>query len=133
MNVAGIDHKEAATAVAQYLAAKFGQDNVRVNPEKRLTVIEVKQGEVWRAVLAVGSPPRPGRPGRDYFTALKGKKITITLHDGKETSGVLAGFNPYDLLLKGTTRHSIVLKHAITAVRPAEDEQDPFAEEKKGA
>lgn len=127
-----IDHKEAAIAVAQYLAAKFGQDNVRVNPEKRLTIIEVNQGGTWRAALAVGNPPRPGKGGRDFFGALKGKRIVITLHDGKETSGVLAGFGPYDLLLKGDTRHSIVLKHAITAVRPAEDEVDPFTPTEKG-
>ena len=59
--------------------------------------------------------------GPQFIPKLRGKKVIIRLASGGQPiTGVLEGYNAYEILIKTTKRQILVFKHAIAVIEPVD-------------
>ena len=66
--------------------------------------------------------PRPRKQtGPQFIPKLRGKKVTIRLvTGGQPITGILEGYNAYEILIKTVKGEILVFKHAIATMEPVE-------------
>ena len=61
----------------------------------------------------------PRQTGPHFIPKLRGKKVTIRLvSGGQPVTGILEGYNPYEILIKTVKGQILVFKHAIAVIEP---------------
>ena len=56
-----------------------------------------------------------------FIPKLKGKKVTIRLvTGGQPVTGIVEGYNPYEILIKTVKGQVLVFKHAIAVMEPVD-------------
>jgi RNA chaperone Hfq len=59
--------------------------------------------------------------GPHFIPKLRGKKVTIRLvSGGQPITGILEGYNPYEILIKTAKGEILVFKHAIAVMEPVD-------------
>jgi RNA chaperone Hfq len=65
--------------------------------------------------------PAPKQTGPHFIPKLRGKKVTIRLvTGGQPITGILEGYNAYEILIKTTKGQILVFKHAIAIIEPVD-------------
>jgi len=65
--------------------------------------------------------PAPKQTGPHFIPKLKGKKVTIRLvTGGQPVTGIVEGYNPYEILIQTTKGQVLVFKHAIAVIEPVD-------------
>ena len=65
--------------------------------------------------------PSPRQTGPHFIPKLKGKKVIIRLvSGGQPVTGIVEGYNPYEILIKTAKGQILVFKHAIAVLEPAD-------------
>lgn len=59
---------------------------------------------------------RPSWP--QFFPRLLGEKLMVRLMDGRPISGVLRGFNAYEIVMETNGKTLMIFKHAIAVIEP---------------
>jgi len=63
--------------------------------------------------------PAPKQTGPHFIPKLKGKKVTIRLvSGGQPITGILEGYNPYEILIQTAKGLFLVFKHTIAFMEP---------------
>lgn len=72
--------------------------------------------------------PRPRKQtGPQFIPKLKGKKVTIRLvTGGQPITGIVEGYNPYEILIKTAKGEILVFKHAIAVLEPVDLPKQEF-------
>jgi RNA chaperone Hfq len=71
-----------------------------------------------------GKPTAKASTSTEFIPTLKGKKVTIRLlSNGQPVTGVIEGYNPYELLLRNTKGLILVFKHAISTIEIVNEPQ----------
>ena len=72
--------------------------------------------------------PRPRKQtGPQFIPKLKGKKVTIRLATGGQPiTGIVEGYNPYEILIKTAKGQVLVFKHAIAVMEPVDMPKQEF-------
>jgi len=72
--------------------------------------------------------PRPRKQtGPQFIPKLKGKKVTIRLATGGQPiTGIVEGYNPYEILIKTAKGEILVFKHAIAVLEPVDLPKQEF-------
>ena len=64
---------------------------------------------------------------QQFIPKLKGKKVTIRLvSGGQPVTGIIEGYNPYEILLQTTKRQLLVFKHGIATIEPIDVPKQDF-------
>lgn len=64
-------------------------------------------------------PTTTKQTGPQFIPKLKGKKVIIRLvSGGQPVTGILEGYNPYEILIKTAKGQVLVFKHAIATIEP---------------
>ena len=62
-----------------------------------------------------------------FISKLKGKKVTIRLvTGGQPITGIVEGYNPYEILIKTVKGQVLVFKHAIAVIEPVDMPKQEF-------
>jgi RNA chaperone Hfq len=62
-------------------------------------------------------PTTTKQTGPQFIPKLKGKKVVIRLvSGGQPVTGILEGYNPYEILIKTAKGQVLVFKHAIAVL-----------------
>jgi len=62
-----------------------------------------------------------------FIPKLKGKKVIIRLvSGGQPITGIVEGYNPYEILVRTTKSEILVFKHAIATIEPVEFSKQDF-------
>jgi RNA chaperone Hfq len=62
-----------------------------------------------------------------FIPKLKGKKVIIRLvSGGQPVTGVVEGYNPYEILIQTVKGQVLVFKHAIATIEPLEEHAKAF-------
>ena len=65
--------------------------------------------------------PTPKQTGPQFIPKLRGKKVTIRLVTvGQPITGIVEGYNAYEILIKTAKGQVLVFKHAIAVIEPAD-------------
>jgi len=65
--------------------------------------------------------PAPKQTGPQFIPKLKGKKVVIRLvTGGQPVTGIVEGYNPYEILIKTVKGQLLVFKHAIAIIEPVD-------------
>jgi RNA chaperone Hfq len=65
--------------------------------------------------------PVPKQTGPHFIPKLRGKKVTIRLvTGGQPITGILEGYNAYEILIKTAKGQILVFKHAIATMEPVD-------------
>ena len=65
--------------------------------------------------------------GPQFIPKLKGKKVVIRLvSGGQPVTGILEGYNPYEILIKTAKGQVLVFKHAIAVMEPVDMPKQEF-------
>jgi len=65
--------------------------------------------------------PAPKQTGPQFIPKLKGKKVVIRLvTGGQPVTGIVEGYNPYEILIKTVKGQLLVFKHAIAVIEPVD-------------
>jgi RNA chaperone Hfq len=60
--------------------------------------------------------------GPQFIPKLKGKKVTIRLvSGGQPVTGIVEGYNPYEILLQTAKGKLLVFKHAIATIEAVDE------------
>jgi RNA chaperone Hfq len=60
--------------------------------------------------------------GPQFVPKLKGKKVTIRLvSGGQPVTGIIEGYNPYEILLQTAKGKLLVFKHAIATIEAVDE------------
>jgi RNA chaperone Hfq len=71
---------------------------------------------------ATTTNPAPKQTGPQFIPKLKGKKVTIRLvSGGQPITGILEGYNPYEILIQTAKGQFLVFKHAIATIEPVDE------------
>jgi RNA chaperone Hfq len=63
--------------------------------------------------------PTTKQTGPQFIPKLRGKKVTIRLvTGGQPITGILEGYNAYEILIKTAKGQILVFKHAIAIIEP---------------
>jgi RNA chaperone Hfq len=63
----------------------------------------------------------PKQTGPHFIPKLRGKKVTIRLvTGGQPITGILEGYNAYEILIKTAKEQVLVFKHAIAVMEPVD-------------
>jgi sRNA-binding regulator protein Hfq len=66
--------------------------------------------------------PVPKQTGPQFIPTLRGKKVTIRLiSGGQPITGILEGYNPYEILIQTAKGPILVFKHAIAVIEPVDE------------
>ena len=64
----------------------------------------------------------PKQTGPHFIPKLRGKKVVIRLvSGGQPITGVLEGYNPYEILLQTAKEQLLVFKHAIANIEQTDE------------
>ncbi len=67
------------------------------------------------------APARRPPTGPHFIPKFKGKKVIIRLvTGGQPISGILEGYNAYEILIKTAKGQILVFKHAIAVIEPVD-------------
>jgi RNA chaperone Hfq len=76
---------------------------------------------------ATTTKPVPKQTDPQFIPKLKGKKVTIRLvSGGQPITGILEGYNPYEILIQTTKGQLLVFKHAIATIEPIDMPKQDF-------
>lgn len=65
--------------------------------------------------------PAPKQTGPQFIPKLRGKKVTVRLvNGGQPITGILEGYNAYEILIKTAKGQMLVFKHSIATMEPVE-------------
>ncbi len=65
--------------------------------------------------------------GPQFIPKLRGKKVTIRLvSGGQPITGIVEGYNPYEILIKTAKGEILVFKHAIAILEPVDLPKQEF-------
>lgn len=65
--------------------------------------------------------------GPHFIPKLRGKKVTIRLvSGGQPITGVLEGYNAYEILIQTVKGQVLVFKHAIAVIEPVDMPKQEF-------
>jgi RNA chaperone Hfq len=71
--------------------------------------------------------PAPKQTGPHFIPKLRGKKVTIRLvTGGQPITGILEGYNAYEILIKTAKGQVLVFKHAIAVMEPVDQPKQEF-------
>jgi RNA chaperone Hfq len=66
--------------------------------------------------------PVPKQTDPQFIPKLKGKKVTIRLvSGGQPITGILEGYNPYEILIQTAKGQFLVFKHAIATIEAVDE------------
>lgn len=72
-------------------------------------------------------PTTTKQTGQQFIPKLKGKKVVIRLvSGGQPVTGILEGYNPYEILIKTAKGQVLVFKHAIAIIEPVDVPKQDF-------
>lgn len=72
-------------------------------------------------------PTTTKQTGPQFIPKLKGKKVVIRLvSGGQPVTGILEGYNPYEILIKTAKGQVLVFKHAIAVLEPVDMPKQDF-------
>ena len=72
-------------------------------------------------------PTTTKQTGSQFIPKLKGKKVVIRLvSGGQPVTGILEGYNPYEILIKTAKGQVLVFKHAIATIEPVDVPKQDF-------
>lgn len=72
-------------------------------------------------------PTTTKQTGPQFIPKLKGKKVIIRLvSGGQPVTGILEGYNPYEILIKTAKGQVLVFKHAIATIEPVDVPKQDF-------
>ena len=72
-------------------------------------------------------PTTTKQTGPQFIPNLKGKKVIIRLvSGGQPVTGILEGYNPYEILIKTAKGQVLVFKHAIAVLEPVDMPKQEF-------
>ena len=72
-------------------------------------------------------PTTTKQTGQQFIPKLKGKKVVIRLvSGGQPVTGILEGYNPYEILIKTAKGQVLVFKHAIATIEPVDVPKQDF-------
>lgn len=72
-------------------------------------------------------PTTTKQTGPQSIPKLKGKKVVIRLvSGGQPVTGILEGYNPYEILIKTAKGQVLVFKHAIATIEPVDVPKQDF-------
>jgi RNA chaperone Hfq len=72
-------------------------------------------------------PTTTKQTGPQFIPKLKGKKVVIRLvSGGQPVTGILEGYNPYEILIKTAKGQVLVFKHAIATIEPVDVPKQDF-------
>ena len=67
------------------------------------------------------------RSSYEFIPKLKGKKVIIHLvSGGQPVTGIIEGYNPYEILLQTAKWQLLVFKHAIATIEPIDEPMKTF-------
>ena len=67
------------------------------------------------------------KQGPQFIPKLKGKKVTVRLvSGGQPITGILEGYNPYEIIIKTVKGQILVFKHAIAVIEPVDMPKQEF-------
>jgi RNA chaperone Hfq len=67
------------------------------------------------------------KQGPQFIPKLRGKKVTIRLvSGGQPITGILEGYNPYEILIQTAKGQFLVFKHAIATIEPIDMPKQDF-------
>jgi len=73
------------------------------------------------------TPTAPKQTGPQFIPKLKGKKVAIRLvSGGQPITGILEGYNPYEILIQTVKGQVLVFKHAIAVIEPVDLPKQEF-------
>ena len=76
----------------------------------------------------ITAKPAPKQTGPHFIPKLRGKKVTIRLvTGGQPITGVLEGYNPYEIFVQTVKGQVLVFKHAIAVIEPVDMPKQEFA------
>jgi RNA chaperone Hfq len=71
--------------------------------------------------------PKPKQSGPQFIPKLRGKKVTIRLvTGGQPVTGIVEGYNAYEILIKTAKGQVLVFKHAIAVIEPVDMPKQEF-------
>jgi RNA chaperone Hfq len=71
---------------------------------------------------ATTTKPVPKQTDPQFIPKLKGKKVTIRLvSGGQPITGILEGYNPYEILIQTAKGQFLVFKHAIATIEAVDE------------
>ncbi|MDD2755123.1 MAG: RNA chaperone Hfq [Methanothrix sp.] len=71
---------------------------------------------------ATTTKPTPKQTGPQFIPKLKGKRVIIRLVlGGQPITGILEGYNPYEIHLQTTKGQFLVFKYAIATIEPVDE------------
>ena len=71
--------------------------------------------------------PTTKQTGPQFIPKLRGKKVVIRLvSGGQPVTGILEGYNPYEILIKTAKGQVLVFKHAIATIEPVDVPKQDF-------
>ena len=77
--------------------------------------------------IATTTKPAPKQIGPQFIPKLRGKKVTIRLVTvGQPITGIVEGYNAYEILIKTAKGEILVFKHAIATIEPVEGQTKGF-------
>ena len=69
----------------------------------------------------------PKQTGPHFIPKLRGKKVVIRLvSGGQPVTGMVDGYNAYEILIKTTKGQVLVFKHAIAVIEPVDMPKQEF-------
>jgi len=71
--------------------------------------------------------PTTKQTGPQFIPKLRGKKVTIRLKSGGQPiTGIVEGYNPYEILIQTSKGQVLVFKQAIAAIEPLDLPKQDF-------
>jgi len=71
--------------------------------------------------------PAPKQSGPQFIPKLKGKKVIIRLiTGGQPITGILEGYNPYEILINSAKGQVLVFMNAIAVLEPVDMPKQEF-------
>lgn len=72
-------------------------------------------------------PTTTKQTGPHFIPKLRGKKVVIRLvSGGQPVTGIVEGYNPYEILIKTAKGQVLVFKHAIATIEPVDVPKQDF-------
>ena len=69
----------------------------------------------------------PKQTGPHFIPKLRGKKVIIRLvSGGQPVTGIVEGYNPYEILIQTAKGQVLVFKHAIAVMEPVDLPKQEF-------
>jgi sRNA-binding regulator protein Hfq len=81
----------------------------------------------WRESMTEETKTASKQIGPQFIPKLKGKKVIIRLiSGGQPITGIVGGYNPYEILVQTAKGQVLVFKHAIAVMEPVDMPKQEF-------